>query len=258
MEIKFFAETLSLTFDDQGQAQGPAFLVLHGGAGPKSVAGLSAALAGTGRVITPTHPGFDGHPRPDGFTSVSALALSYLSLIEKLDLTDVVVIGNSIGGWIAAEMALFASPRIAAMVLLNAVGIDGGSPALAVVDPSQLPPAERAAKAFFDPQRFAFGPATPEAAAMMLANLATLRVYGGTHFSHDPTLRPRLAQLRLPSLLAWGESDGISNRDYGKLYADSIPGAQFKLVREAGHFPQLEQLETVTALIKTFIEPIGR
>lgn len=250
MEIKLFAESLTVAFDDQGQGRG--FLVLHGGAGPRSVAGLSTALAVAGRVITPTHPGFDGTPRPDGYASVVELALSYLLLIEQLGLTDVIVIGNSIGGWIAAEMALRRSPRIAGMVLLNAVGIDAGAPALAVVDPARLAPEERAAKAFYDPQRFAFAPATPAAAALMQANQAALRIYGGAHFSHDPGLRARLAELRLATLVAWGESDGIATGAYGKVYADSIPGAHFQLIEKAGHFPQIEQLETVLASIKKF------
>jgi len=75
-------------------------------------------------VIVPTHPGFGGTVRPDALASIGGLAALYGALLDELELTDVTVVGNSIGGWIAAEMALRdIHGRIASMVLLNAVGI---------------------------------------------------------------------------------------------------------------------------------------
>jgi pimeloyl-ACP methyl ester carboxylesterase len=69
-----------------------------------------------------------------------------------LDLQDVVLVGNSVGGGIAAEMALRLSPRLASTVLINSVRIDAGKPVLSIVDPTAVPPAERSALAFHDPQ----------------------------------------------------------------------------------------------------------
>src|SRR3954466_1463704 len=85
------------------QGSGRAVLVLHGGAGPSSVAGLAATLAaaGGGSVIVPTHPGFDGTTRPDALASIGQLAETYAALLAELGLEDVLVIGNSVGGWIA-------------------------------------------------------------------------------------------------------------------------------------------------------------
>lgn len=87
--------------------------------------GLAGALAAGSRTVLPTHPGFDGEPRPERFTHIGDLVLAYLTLIERLDLRDVVVIGNSVEAWLAAELALRKSPRIAGAVLLDAVGVDG-------------------------------------------------------------------------------------------------------------------------------------
>src|ERR1700727_2887289 len=82
---------------------GRPFLLLHGGAGPQSVAGFAEMLAATGsRVIAPVHPGFGGTARPEYLHSMRGLALIYACLLDELDLSDVTVIGNSIGGWIAA------------------------------------------------------------------------------------------------------------------------------------------------------------
>ena len=115
---------IEVTVEEQGT--GPAFLVLHGGAGPQSVAGFAQLLAekGTRLAITPTHPGFGGTPRPDGLNSVAGLAALYVGLLDELELNKVTVVGNSVGGWIAVEMALLESGRISRLVLLDAVGIE--------------------------------------------------------------------------------------------------------------------------------------
>ena len=98
------------------RGQGRPFLLLHGGAGPQSVDGFATVLAGSGaRVITPLHPGFGGSPRPDGLATMGGLAQLYVSLLGQLGLTGVTVIGNSIGGWIAAEIAVLNSPRVEAV-----------------------------------------------------------------------------------------------------------------------------------------------
>jgi pimeloyl-ACP methyl ester carboxylesterase len=239
-----FAETLGLAVADLGQ--GPAVLLLHGGAGPGSMMGLATALSSQFRVIVPTHPGFQGEDRPGWFTRVDDLVLTYLTLLERLGVTDVVVVGNSFGGWIAAEMALRHSPRVARLVLLNAVGIDPGE-GKPIVDPMLVPPTDRAALSFHNPGKFAVAP-SPAQLAVMAANQTAMRVYAGEAL-HDPALRPRLAGITVPTLVAWGASDQIVDQAYGRLFAASIPGARFTLVTEAGHFPQVEQPVAVVALL---------
>ncbi len=249
--LDLFAGSLPLVFEDQGA--GRPFLILHGGAGPASVAGLATALSTTARAIVPVHPGFAGEPRPEWFHRIDDLVLAYLVLLETLDLKDVVVVGNSVGGWIAVEMALRGSPRLAGVVLLNAVGIDTGAADRPIVDPMTVSPGERAALAFHDPAKFAVAPSSPAATEAMAKNQRTLRIYAGEPFMHDPALRGCLAQLRLPVLIVWGEADRIVDAAYGRRFADSIPGARFELVPGAGHFPQIERLEFVEGLIADFI-----
>jgi pimeloyl-ACP methyl ester carboxylesterase len=245
--LQLFAEALPLSFSDQGS--GRTYLVLHGGAGPGSMSGLAQALGGSARAIVPTHPGFAGQPRPEWFHRVADLALAYLALLERLDVRNVVVVGSSIGGWIAAEMALRRSPRVAGLILLNPVGIEPTSPDQPIVNPITLPVAERAAHAFHDPQRFAAVPSTPEAQAMLAANHQAMMAYAGEPFMHDPMLRERLAAITIPATVIWGESDRIVDAGYGRRYAASIPGARFEPVAQAGHFPHIEKLERVMQLI---------
>src|ERR1700761_7852416 len=98
--------------DSYEAGTGRPVLLLHGGAGPQSVTGFADLLAqrAPAHVIAPTHPGFGGTPRPESLDSIRGLAELYVGMLADLDLTDVTVIGNSIGGWITAEMALLDSP----------------------------------------------------------------------------------------------------------------------------------------------------
>jgi pimeloyl-ACP methyl ester carboxylesterase len=248
---------LPLSFDEYGDtAAATGVLVLHGGAGPRSVAGLAAALSQHAYVIVPTHPGFEGTPRPESTDSVADLASAYLDLLDELDLSGVLVIGNSVGGWIAAEMALRDTRRrLAGLVLLGAVGI-APEPPLEIADPAKLGPVKTGELAFVNPQ-LRLNPAalTDEQRATMAANQQTLAVYaGGEHFCHDPRLRGRLHRVLVPVLVIAGEQDGIAPVKYERALADAFPRAGFLPVAEAGHFPHIEQPDTVLAAIGAFVD----
>ncbi len=237
---------------------GRTFLLLHGGAGPQSVAGFAELLVASepARVITPTHPGFGGTARPEALSTVPALARLYVSLLDALDLHNVTVIGNSVGGWIASEMALLGSARISALVLVDAVGIEvDGHPvadffALTLDQVSQL--------SYHDPIKFRIDPSTmpPAQQQAMAGNRATLAVYAGAGSGSmlDPTLRDRLGAVSVPALVLWGDSDRIVDPEYGRAFAAAIPKARFELLPDTGHVPQLETPEQLLAAIWSFAE----
>src|SRR2546428_13544321 len=115
--------TVEVAVSERGE--GLAFLLLHGGGGPLTVSGFAELLAGErhARVITPTHPGFAGTPRPDRLTSIGGLAALYAALLVELDVARVTVVGKSIGGWIAAENVLLAPTRCSSFVTVDAAWI---------------------------------------------------------------------------------------------------------------------------------------
>jgi len=233
---------------------GQPVLLLHGGGGPRTVEAFSDLLAGTrpALVVTPTHPGFAGTPRPDTLRTVRELAALYVALLEKLDLTDVTVVGNSIGGWIAAEMGLVGSTRISGVVLVDAVGIEVADHPVA--DFFALTMDDVADRSYFDPDTFRFDPSTlpPEQLALVAGNRASLAVYGTP--MTDPTLRGRLADSSRPTLVVWGEADRIVDPDYGRVYAEAIPAARFQLLHQTGHLPQLETPHELCSVVWDFAE----
>ncbi|NMO03408.1 alpha/beta hydrolase [Gordonia sp. TBRC 11910] len=240
-----------LTVADHGD--GFPILLLHGGGGPQTVATWGEELAETRglRVIVPTHPGFAGTPRPTELRTIGQLAELYVRLLDALDATNVLVVGNSIGGWITAEMAILASPRVRGYVIVNGTGVE--SPGNPVADFFSLTPDEIARYSYANPVRFGLDPTklAPAARQMMTQNRATLEIYGGTTMT-DPTLGTRLATVSTPTLVVWGEADRIAPRAIGDAFVDSIPGADFELMRDAGHLPQIEQPTALADIVERF------
>ena len=235
---------VEVTIAEYGSGQ--PFLLLHGGAGPASVAGFAELFAATHdvRVLVPTHPGFGGTPRPEALDSIPGLAALYNTLLDRLDLADVTVIGNSIGGWITAEIALLRSPRVSGIVLIDAVGIE--VPGHPVADFFALTMDQVVARSVHNPEKFRVDPATlpPAAQAVAASNRAAISAYTGASMT-DPALAGRLATLEIPTLVLWGDSDKIVDDDYGRAYAAAIPMARFQLLAATGHSPQLETPDLV-------------
>ncbi len=250
-----FAHGLTVRFNEQGS--GRPMLLLHGGGGPQTMFGLASALSRRAHVLTPTHPGFAGEPRPEWFDSIDDLAFVYLDLLERLDLRGVLGIGSSIGGWIASAMALRDTTRLlSGLVLVDAGGIQvDGHP---IADVSSLTPDQLSALSFHNPAAFRVDPATvtPEQAEARAANFRALYVYDQGQGMGDRKLRRRLGRVRIPVLVVWGESDRVIDPEYGRAYAQAFPDARFQLIPEAGHLPQIEQPERLLTLVWEFADSI--
>jgi pimeloyl-ACP methyl ester carboxylesterase len=233
-------------------------LVLHGGGGPQTVAPIVGHLASALHVLAPTHPGWEGSPRPDSIASVADLAAGYLEYLLDRGERDVVLIGSSIGGWIALEMALQAaadarySGLIGAVVDIDGVGaVVDGEP---IADFFALDARGLAEAAWHDPERGYRDPAgfTDEQRAIQQSNGRTMAVIAGAGMN-DPALLGRLGALRVPTLIVWGESDRIATPAYGRAVATAVPEAQFVEIPEAGHLPHLEAPDATWAAIDPFL-----
>ena len=240
-----------LIIEDLGS--GRPVLVLHGGGGPDTVRPIAAHLAATCRVLVPTLPGWNEAPRPEAMTTMGDYAQAYLDHLAGLGLRDVVAIGSSLGGWIAAEMAAHdTSGVLGAVVLVDAAGITvEGEP---ITDFFALTPREVAERSWHDAERYFVDPAgfPPERASMQRVNMETMaRV---ARDMNNPELRGALGAVTIPALVIWGDSDGIFTPGYGRAYAQSFGNGRFALVADAGHLPQLEQPEQTLALIDDLLQ----
>lgn len=240
------AEDLTVAVAEAGPEKGRPLLVLHGAQGPSSVAGFVGAMAENAHVYAPTHPGFEGEPRPERFDTVDDLASAYVDLLDRLDLHDVIVVGFSFGGWIAAELAVRNATRLSGLVLVDAAGIEvEGYDMNSVLSrpPAGGPPAGAP-------------PMSHQQAAARAGNREAMMVYTKDMGLSNPTLRRRLVHVTIPALVVWGENDPILPPDYGRAYAQAPPNARFVLIEAAGHFPQLEQPERLLHVVREFTESI--
>jgi pimeloyl-ACP methyl ester carboxylesterase len=178
-------------------------------------------------------------------------------MLTRHGLRGVTVIGSSIGGWIAAELAaraaLVASSPVSALILIGATGLV--TTEVALPDFTTLTPNDLVRLSYHDAERFRIDPASLSDAQRKAraGNREAMGAYMAGQPKGDSTLGSRLASVRVPTLALWGESDGISPPDYGRAFARAIPGARFELLPNTGHLPQLETPEQTLRAILEFV-----
>lgn len=223
---------------------GPLLLLLHGAGGIDPRAEFLDLLARHFDVVAPSHPGFGNSPLPDLFDSVADLAYVYLDLLEQFDLHEVTLVGFSLGGWIAAEVAVRCAHRLARLILVGPLGIKaGGRETRDIPDIFALASDEVTRLAYHDPRKAAVDYAAMSDAQLRIIarNRQSLALYTWEPYMHNPKLRYRLGRIKLPVLLIRGASDGLVSEQYLEAYRAAIPGARCEVIAEAGHAPQIEQ-----------------
>lgn len=241
----------------QRQGSGKPLLFLHSVDGVDGTAPWFQGLAGDFDVIAPWHPGFGHSEWPSEFRSIGDLAYFYLELIRELELTDAVLVGTSFGGWLAAEIAVRSVQAFSHVVLIDPLGIKvGGREDRDIADIFSVPQAELSRLAYADP-----GKRTRDYSTMSerdLLGIARSReaytYFGWKPYMHNPSLRRWLRRIRVPSLVLWGERDGIVSPDYGRAFAAEIPGARFQVIDDAGHYPHVEQPEQFVDAVRSFVQ----
>ncbi len=130
---------------------GRPLLMLHGAGGAGSWLPYMADLAARHDVIVPEHPGFGASDTPDWLDTIPDLANFYLDFLDQLDLKNVDLVGFSLGGWIAAELAVRNTSRLASLTLVAAAGIHVKG--VAQVDSFLRNDEQRVRDFFHDPKR---------------------------------------------------------------------------------------------------------
>jgi pimeloyl-ACP methyl ester carboxylesterase len=237
------------------RGSGRPLLFLHPENGIEPALAAIDALAKDARVIAPTHPGFGRSELPKGMRSVDDLSYFYLDLLDQLDLRDVTVVGVSLGAWIAAEIAVKSTARLAKLVMANAVGIKvGDRETRDILDVFAMPEGEYLEKSFADPakgKRDYRAMTDDEVTVAARAREATARFAWNPYF-HNPRLKSRLHRVRVPTLFLWGTRDRMLSEAYGRAYCAMIPGARFEMIERAGHFPHQEQPKVFAEKVLAF------
>ncbi len=233
---------------------GPKVLFL-GGAEPMRRSGpWIEALARSFEVIAPIHPGFGGARFVPHIRKPPDLALLYLSLLDELG--TAAVIGSSFGGWIAAEMAVKSCHAITRLVLIDSLGFKFAGPTdIEIVDLYANPPADIKAAFYRDPglREADLSSASDEVLAHIVEDRTAEAYYGWSPYMHTPDLHRWLHRITCPTLVLWGEDDGIVPVAYGEQIAQRIPNARFQTVPGAAHYPHIETPASVLGCVQDFV-----
>src|SRR5881296_1207468 len=244
-----------------GRGQGPPIVWLHGEEGLDPSAPFIEMLAAHGQVLAPSHPGCGHSPDASSVDTVDDLAYLYLDLLAAGNLRNAVVIGSSLGGWIAAEMAVKSTERLGGLVLVAPLGIKiGDRETRDIPDIFALPPTEVLKLQYRDPERVAIDPSklSDDQLTVIARNREATALYAWEPYFHNPKLRQRLHRITLPTLLLWGTDDRfVTASYYGAAYRSAIPGARFETIDGAGHFPHIEEPAAFAERVRGFLGERG-
>lgn len=236
--------------------QGRPLLFLHAAAGFDQGQPFVAPLAQKYRLIAPSHPGFGRSSLPDWLDSVDDIAYVYLDLLDTLKLRDIDLMGCSIGGWIAAELATKAPERVRRLVMVGPVGVKvGPADKLDIPDIFAMPQAEVQKLLHHDPVKMTpdMSKMTDEAMAAMFRNRETTALLVWEPWMHNPKLKRRLHRITSPALFIRGASDGLVSDAYFQAYAKLLPKARTLTIPAAGHAPHLEQPDAFATAVLGFL-----
>jgi len=238
--------------------EGPPLLFLHSAQGFAPEHPYVAPLSARHRFIAPSHPGFGKSSLPDWIDAVDDIAYIYLELLDHLNLQQVDLIGCSIGGWVAAELATKAPERVHRLVMVGPVGVKTGPlDRLDIPDIFAIPQSDLESLLFHDPARMRMEPSrlSDEQLAISVRNRETLALLAWEPYMHNPKLPHRLHRVTAPTLFVRGASDGLVSAKYIESYARLLPNARTATIAAAGHAPQVEQPEAFARTVLAFLEP---
>jgi pimeloyl-ACP methyl ester carboxylesterase len=201
-------------------------------------------------VLVPEHPGYGLSDEPGWLENIHDVAYFYLDFLEHLELDNVTVVGSSMGGWMAMELAVRDASRLASLVLVAPAGIS--APGVQPADIFLMSAEELVRNLFFD-QRLAEArlaePVTAEALDIALKNKHTTARLAWEPRLHDPFLPKWLHRIDVPVKIIWGKEDRILPIAFMEEYKRLIPKAQTRVVEGAGHLPQAEKPDLFVELV---------
>jgi pimeloyl-ACP methyl ester carboxylesterase/putative sterol carrier protein len=254
--------------------EGPTVVLLHGLAATKlSYLPLLPALARRYRVVVPDLPGHGESTKPRASYTPAYFAGVVLSLLDELGVGRAALVGNSMGGRIAMEVAAGAPERVSSMALLDpaAAGLPfplyarllgmlpTGVGAVPVplrkrivvfgirqlfADPSRLPRAAYLAGADEFIRVYRHG----RARVALLSAMRGLMADGADHFWD------RMAAVDVPTLILWGSDDRLVPLRIGRRLAATLPRSQLIVLPGVGHIPQFEDTEETRRLLVGFLD----
>jgi pimeloyl-ACP methyl ester carboxylesterase len=223
-------------------------------------------LAQRCRLIAPAHPGCAQTDENKDIDVIEDVVFHYLEVFDELKLAHFDLVGNCVGGWIAAEIAVRHPEKIRKLVLIGAAGlfVEGAL----IGDVFMMAQPERGSS-YASLREMLFSSAEQSNALEMfpdgkgeledevrryqMLRLSSRIGFKPPYFYNRP-LRNRLHRITSPALIIWGEKDNFVPRSHGETYARLIPGAnELRVIAGAGHSIHVENPQETARLVSDFL-----
>lgn len=233
--------------------RGPPLVYFHG-AGTSTRFAFAEPWLRSFEVVIPYHPGFGESADDPEVTDVHDYVLHYLELFEALGLKQVRLVGQSMGGLIAAQLAVEHGYLVEKLALVCPLGVP--VPDHPTVDFLAVAPPDLAALLVADPQTLiALSPAGPPSAAFLAERgkeAVTATRLGLRTQPFDPKLQRHLHRLKMPTMLVWGKQDRLTPFAQLETWKRALPRAEVRAYDRAGHLVLDEAPAAVTAIADFF------
>ncbi|MGK0498957.1 MAG: pimeloyl-ACP methyl ester carboxylesterase [Oceanicoccus sp.] len=237
---------------------GPTLLYLHGAGGTGNAMPLMNALASQYDVVIPDHPGFGASDDPDWLDTIHDTAYCYLDFLQQLDLTDIIVFGSSLGGWMAMEIAIRDQSRIKRLILSNAAGLSLAD--IAMGDVFLWGDEAKVRNMIFDKSlqdKVLSAVVTEEQQALANKNFFTTAKLSWEPRFCNPNLDKWIYRITVPTLIVWGDHDKLFPEAYGQNLKEKIPHAKYVVIKDCGHLPHVEKRDEIEKEICQFIHEVA-
>jgi pimeloyl-ACP methyl ester carboxylesterase len=237
--------------------QGAPLLVLHGAGGNRGVTRWLEQVAAHYTVWAPTHPGFGGSGDADWMDGIDDLARFHLWFMDAAGLVRPHVLGHSIGGWAAAEMAAMSPGALDRIVLVAPAGLKPETGE--ILDIFFYSPLQLRDMTVHDPKTIPewdelFGkPPTPAEAEITERNREMTARLTWKPYMYNPRLSHFLPRVINPTLIVWGREDRIVPVECGEQYRRALPNATLTVLERCGHLPPIEQPDAFARVVIDFL-----
>ena len=247
---------------------GDPLVYLHGAADMHGAAvdpfAFHEALASKFRLIAPAHPGCVGTDEDDTMESIDDLVFHTLEVLDALDLDRANIVGNSIGGWLAAEIAARNPERVGKLALIGATGLFvSGSPIgdlFMAVQPRNGGIADLRSMLFADGEGELAQSLFPDVHADKPQGMRRYQIFRFSSrigfkppYFYHAKLRDRLHRFKGPAMVVWGDNDRFVPPTHAAAYGEALSGSTVELIDGGGHAVILESPDVVADKIAAFM-----
>lgn len=227
--------------------KGEPLLFLHGASGAPVVMPFMEKLAQRFDVLVPEHPGYGKSDEPEWLENIHDVAYFYLDFLKQLNLRNVTIVGSSMGGWMAMEIAVRDTSRLKSLVLVSPAGI--AAPGVRAADIFLMPPEVLVRNLFVDQKLAEARLAAPEDVDVALKNRHTTARLAWEPRLHDPFLPKWLHRIDVPVKIVWGREDKILPVGISKELKRLMPRAELHVMDNVGHLPHAERVDEFVDIV---------